>query len=49
MRGPDGAESPGEGAIVEAYKQHQAMGFEQGWGIVAGQLAAIAEEMAVAA
>jgi uncharacterized protein YndB with AHSA1/START domain len=27
----------------EAYEQHKAMGFEQGWGIVAEQLAAIAE------
>lgn len=30
----------------EAYKQHQEMGFEQGWGVVADQLAAIAEAMA---
>ena len=30
----------------EAMEQHRAMGFEQGWGIVAAQLAAIAEEMA---
>jgi len=30
----------------EAYKQHQAMGFEQGWGVVADQLAAVAEGMA---
>lgn len=27
----------------EAYEQHKAMGFEQGWGIVADQLAALAE------
>ena len=27
----------------EAYEQHKAMGFEQGWGIVAEQLAALAE------
>lgn len=27
----------------EARRQHEAMGFEQGWGIVAGQLAALAE------
>jgi uncharacterized protein YndB with AHSA1/START domain len=27
----------------DAYEQHQAMGFEQGWGIVAEQLAALAE------
>jgi uncharacterized protein YndB with AHSA1/START domain len=32
----------------EACKQHQEMGFEQGWAIVADQLAAIAEEMAKA-
>jgi uncharacterized protein YndB with AHSA1/START domain len=30
----------------EAFQQHKEMGFEQGWGIVADQLAAIAEEMA---
>jgi uncharacterized protein YndB with AHSA1/START domain len=30
----------------EAYKQHQEMGFEQGWSAVADQLAAIAEAMA---
>lgn len=30
----------------EAKTQHEQMGFEQGWGQVAGQLAAIAEEMA---
>jgi uncharacterized protein YndB with AHSA1/START domain len=29
-----------------AYEQHKAMGFEQGWGVVADQLAAIAEGMA---
>lgn len=27
----------------EAYEQHKAMGFEQGWAAVAGQLAALAE------
>jgi uncharacterized protein YndB with AHSA1/START domain len=27
----------------EAMKQHEAMGFIEGWGIVAGQLAALAE------
>jgi uncharacterized protein YndB with AHSA1/START domain len=27
----------------EAYEQHEAMGFAQGWGIVADQLAALAE------
>jgi uncharacterized protein YndB with AHSA1/START domain len=27
----------------EAYEQHKAMGFEQGWAVVAGQLAALAE------
>jgi len=32
----------------EAMQQHQEMGFEQGWGQVADQLAAIAEEMATA-
>ena len=31
---------------AEAQNKHQAMGFEQGWGIVAGQLAEIAEEEA---
>ena len=30
----------------EAQNKHEAMGFEQGWSIVAGQLAAIAEEEA---
>ena len=30
----------------ETMKRHEAMGFVQGWGIVAGQLAAIAEQMA---
>jgi uncharacterized protein YndB with AHSA1/START domain len=33
----------------EACKQHQAMGFEQGWSVVADQLAEIAEGMAKAA
>jgi len=28
---------------VEAKEQHEAMGFEQGWGVVADQLAALAE------
>lgn len=28
---------------AEAQKQHEAMGFEEGWGIVAGQLAELAE------
>lgn len=31
---------------AEAQKKHEAMGFEEGWGIVAGQLAELAEEEA---
>jgi len=30
----------------ESYQGHKAMGFEQGWGVVADQLAAVAEGMA---
>lgn len=30
----------------EALEQHKAMGFEQGWGVMAGQLAAVAERLA---
>ena len=33
----------------KAFKQHEAMGFEDGWGAVAEQLAALAEEEAKAA
>ena len=33
----------------EAFDQHKEMGFEEGWTTVTGQLAALAEEMAVAA